>query len=159
RIGSPASFRALTIFPLYSQESRPIEYLLADEAVAAGVVTVQEVSEAGSVPELSVENKGDTRVLFLEGEELRGARQNRILNTSVLVPARSILKIPVSCVEQRRWRYTSSSLSPSKSICSSTIRRTLKTSVSRSLKTNHSHHSDQQTIWNDVSITQSSLGI
>jgi transposase len=46
-------------------------------------VTVQEVSEGGSVPDLLVENSGDTRVLFLEGEELVGAKQNRILNTSV----------------------------------------------------------------------------
>jgi len=53
----------------------------------------------GSVPDLLVDNRGDVRVLFLEGEELIGAKQNRILNTSVLVPAHSKIKIPVSCVE------------------------------------------------------------
>ena len=51
--------------------------------------------------------RGDIRVLFLEGEELVGAKQNRILNTSVLLPARSKIKIPVSCVERGRWAYKS----------------------------------------------------
>ena len=59
------------------------------------------------MPELMVENKGDMRVLFIEGEELVGAKQNRILNTSILVPAKSKTKIPVSCVERGRWRYHS----------------------------------------------------
>lgn len=38
-------------------------------AVDAGV-TVEEVSEGGSVPTLLVENKGEIRILFIEGEEL-----------------------------------------------------------------------------------------
>jgi hypothetical protein len=38
--------------------------------------------EAGPVPELRVENGSDIRVLFLEGEQLVGAKQNRILNIS-----------------------------------------------------------------------------
>jgi ARG and Rhodanese-Phosphatase-superfamily-associated Protein domain len=69
--------------------------------------TVEEVSEGGSVPDLLVTNLGGSRVLFLEGEELRGAKRNRVLNTSVLVAAHSKTRIPVRCVEQGRWRYRS----------------------------------------------------
>ncbi|NUQ65067.1 MAG: hypothetical protein HUU20_21595 [Pirellulales bacterium] len=36
-------------------------------------------------------------MLFLDGEELAGAKQNRILNASLLVGAKSNIKIPVSC--------------------------------------------------------------
>ena len=43
---------------------------------------ITEVSEGGSVPELRVVNKGDARILVLDGEELRGAKQNRVLNTT-----------------------------------------------------------------------------
>ena len=55
------------------------------------------------MPELVVENPLDARVLLYDGEELVGAKQNRILNVSVLVEAKSTLRIPVSCVEQGRW--------------------------------------------------------
>ena len=63
-------------------------------------------SESGSVPELVVENPLAERVLLYDGEELVGAKQNRILNVSVLVEAKSTLTIPVSCVEQGRWSRT-----------------------------------------------------
>jgi hypothetical protein len=42
-------------------------------------------------------------VLLYDGEELVGAKQNRILNVTVLVPAASETVIPVSCVEEGRW--------------------------------------------------------
>jgi len=59
------------------------------------------------VPNLAVDNKGERFVLFVEGQELRGAKQNRVLNASVLIAAHTKTVIPVSCVEQGRWRYVS----------------------------------------------------
>ena len=59
------------------------------------------------MPELRVANPLSEHVLFYDGEELVGAKQNRILNVSVLVGARTELPIPVSCVEQGRWRHES----------------------------------------------------
>src|ERR1700730_11677852 len=64
-----------------------------------------EVSEAGSVLFLKVVNGADRQLLLLDGEELLGAKQNRILNTTVLVDAHTEVIIPVSCVEQGRWGY------------------------------------------------------
>ena len=61
------------------------------------------MSDSGSVPELAVRNPLDERVLLYDGEELIGAKQNRILNVTVLVEAGSSLPIPVSCVEEGRW--------------------------------------------------------
>lgn len=112
RVGEPVRFQSLSVFPLFDGEHTPVEYLLSDEGIGSGSVTVEEVSEAGSVPDLLVENKGDVRVLFLEGEQLIGAKQNRVLNTSVLIAAHSKIKIPVSCVEQGRWHTVPSTLAP-----------------------------------------------
>jgi hypothetical protein len=86
RVGDPIRHEALTVFPLFTTGTGVggVDYLLSDEAIPTGALTVEEVSESGSVPDLLVSNKGDTRVLFLEGEELRGAKQNRVLNTTVL---------------------------------------------------------------------------
>ncbi len=110
------------------------------------------------MPTLLVSNDGDSRVLFLEGEELKGAKQNRVLNTSVLVAAHSKTPIPVSCVEQGRWRYLSRTFSSGESHSSSKLRRHLKESVARSLKQGRGHTSDQGAVWAEVGRQMDSLG-
>jgi hypothetical protein len=159
RIGPSAGFSPLTVFPLFCENNRPVDYLLSDEAMEAGTVTVAEVSQQGSVPELVVENKGLRRALFLEGEQLVGAKQNRILNTSVLVPAQARLTIPVSCVEAGRWRKISAFFMPGKQISPYHLRHGLKSSVARSLKENRGHCSDQGQVWDEVRKQQNALGV
>ena len=136
----------------------PVEYLLSDEGIGSGSVTVEEVSEGGSVPNLFVENKGDIRVLFLEGEQLIGAKQNRVLNTSVLIAAKSKVKIPVSCVEQGRWRYRFKHFGSSGSHSPSKLRYFLKSTVSHALKEKMGHRSDQGKVWEEVDRQQKALG-
>ena len=158
RVGDPIRHDGLAVFPLFAGPSSDVEYVLSDEAIEAGSVAVEEVSESGSVPDLSVENKGDLRVLFLEGEELIGAKQNRILNTSVLIAAHSKTKIPVSCVEAGRWGYRSHRFGSSGSHSPSQLRYFLKSSVSRSLKAKRGYRSDQGEVWKEVARQQEALG-
>ena len=158
RVGEPIRHEALAVFPLFSPAGGGVEYLLSDEAITAGSVNVEEVSEGGSVPNLLVTNQSNSKVLFLEGEELRGAKQNRVLNTSVLVAAHSKTTIPVSCVEQGRWRYRSRQFVSGDSHSSSKLRHYLKQSVSESLKAGRGHASDQMAVWGEVSRQMSSLG-
>ena len=150
RVGEPIRHESLSVFPLFSDSRSEIEYELSDAALAGGSLLVEEVSEGGSVPDLLVDNQGDIRVLFLEGEELVGAKQNRILNTSVLVAAHSKVKIPVSCVEQGRWGYKSRRFESSGSHIPTKMRRALKMSVSGSVKRKRGHKSDQGEIWKEV---------
>jgi hypothetical protein len=159
RVGNPICHESLTVFPLFAEPNGQVEYLLSDEALQAGSVTVREVSEGGSVPDLLVENSGDNRVLFLEGEELVGAKQNRILNTSVLLPAKCKIKIPVSCVERGRWAYKSRHFGSSGRHSPSKLRHALKTSVSESLIGGTGHRSDQGKVWEEVDKQQATLGV
>lgn len=158
RIGEPIRCNGLAVFPLFGEPGGGVDYALSDDAIKDGTVAVEEVSEAGSVPDLSVENKGDLRVLFLEGEELIGAKQNRILNTSVLVAAHTKINIPVSCVEAGRWGYRSRSFGSSGSHSPSKLRYALKASVSRSVRAKRGHRSDQGEVWEEVARQQSALG-
>src|SRR5271166_968989 len=157
-VGNPACHEALTVFPLFLNASTGVDYLLSDEAISAGSVTVEEVSEGGSVPNLLVTNKGDSRVLFLEGEELRGVKQNRVLNTSVLIGAHSKTPIPVSCVEQGRWRYRTKHFVSGGSHSSSKLRHILKKSSYQSMKAGLGYTSNQMEVWNEVSRQMNSLG-
>jgi hypothetical protein len=159
RVGDPQRKGALTVFPLFSATAEGVDYLLAGEALVDRSVVVEEVSELGSVPDLVVENKSDSRVLFLEGEELVGAKQNRVLNTSVLISARSRTKIPVSCVEQGRWRYRNRNLETSGSFSTTRIRLAVKASVARSLRARRGHRSDQSTVWKEVDELETTHGV
>jgi hypothetical protein len=159
RIGDPIRHESLTVFPLFAEANGAVDYLLADEAIQTGTVTVQEVSEGGSVPDLLVENGGDSRVLFLEGEELVGAKQNRVLNTSLLLPAKSKVKIPVSCVERGRWAYHSRHFGSAGHHSPSRLRHTLKSAVSESLASGGGHTSDQGKVWEEVDRQQTMLGV
>jgi hypothetical protein len=158
RVSDPIRHESLTVFPLLAQPGGSVDYLLSDEAMAAGSVTVEEVGEAGSVPSLIVDNRADRPVLFLEGEELRGAKQNRVLNTTVLIAAASKTAIPVSCVEQGRWRYISPQFASSGMHGSPKLRHILKKSVSRSAGEGRGHESDQAGVWKEVGRQMAFLG-
>jgi len=62
-------------------------------------------------------------VLLYDGEELLGAKQNRILDVSVLVEAKTKLTIPVSCAEQARWSRRSESFAAAPHISHAELRR------------------------------------
>ena len=102
--GEPATYRGITVVPLYPVSEPVAAYITLAEAIALGL-SVTEVDEDGVVGELLVANPTPHRVLMYDGEELEGAKQNRILNVSVLVEAGSTLVVPVSCVEAGRWNY------------------------------------------------------
>ena len=65
------------------------------------------MNDAGQVSALKVDVKGAVPVLLLDGEELIGAKQNRVVNLTILAPPRRTTVIPVSCVESGRWRHVS----------------------------------------------------
>src|SRR5512138_1836745 len=106
-LGEPAVHHNLAVFPLIGGRTGRPPYDTLREALDAGRVAVTEVSEGGSVPSLALENRGGRPVLLIDGEELVGAKQNRVLNLTILAPAGKTTEIPVSCVEQGRWGYRS----------------------------------------------------
>ncbi|MGE3424887.1 MAG: DUF6569 family protein [Dehalococcoidia bacterium] len=96
KLGAPQVFRNLAIFPLVSAKDAGAGYVLLDEALERKLARVTEVSERGHVPELAFENSSAEKILLVDGDELVGAKQNRILNLSVLVAGGARVVIPVS---------------------------------------------------------------
>ncbi len=101
----PTTYGELSVFPLTSKHTSSLRYLLLGDGLQKNLVKIEEVSESGSVPELVVKNYADLPVLIVDGEELAGAKQNRIANLTMLIAANQETKIPVSCVESGRWHY------------------------------------------------------
>lgn len=122
QLGEPVEHRGIVVTPLFPRRDPVAAYVTLDEALPRGF-HIDETSEAGSVPELVVTNPTDTRVLLYDGEELVGAKQDRILNVSVLVEAGAKLEIPVSCVEQGRWRRSSAAFALSPHLAHAHLRR------------------------------------
>jgi hypothetical protein len=104
QLGTPTRRSAVTLWPLFPLRDPVCDYGSLDEALAAGL-EIGEVDMAGDVGELLVRNPLDRGVLLYDGEELVGAKQNRILNVSVLLAPLSRTRIPVSCVERGRWSW------------------------------------------------------
>src|SRR6266702_7617355 len=121
-LGQPMSFAGLALIPLYATEEPRLEYIGLDEAVAHGLA-VTEVSDAGAVGTLFVSNPLDVNVLLYDGEELVGAKQNRILDRPVLVQAQSKTPVPVTCVERGRWDYRSERFTPAPRAAYPSLRR------------------------------------
>jgi hypothetical protein len=158
-LGSPVLHRSLAMFPLTDagDEAADPFYLTLDAALAAGQTDVTEVSEQGSVPELRVVNRAPQPVFILDGEELVGAKQNRVVNLSILVPAHATLTIPVSCVEAGRWRARTRGFSaaPRTQYAAGRAKRVMQVSVS--LRTSGRRESDQAEVWADIADKSSRL--
>ncbi|OGA05204.1 MAG: hypothetical protein A3I00_08835 [Betaproteobacteria bacterium RIFCSPLOWO2_02_FULL_64_12] len=155
--GAPLTHGALTVVPLLAPTGPEPDWLTLAEAGEA--VTITEVGEGGSVPHLTVTNAGDRPVLLLEGEELLGAKQNRVLNTTVLVAAGATLTIPVSCVEQGRWAWRGRGFASSDAALFATLRARKVARVSASLRRGAGHQADQGEVWREIDGLAAQYGV
>jgi hypothetical protein len=86
----------------------------------------------------------------LDGEELIGAKQNRVLNLTILAPANRTIVIPVSCVEAGRWSRRSAKFTTSSQTYFAQGRSKKMAQVSDSLVNKGAARSDQHAVWADI---------
>lgn len=149
--GEPVHFRNLTLLPLLRRniEKPDPGYLLLDDTIAQGLARVTELG-GGSVPELKFENRAGSPVLLLDGQELVGAKQNRVLNLTILAPANTTITIPVSCVEAGRWFMQSPEFKPAGHVMYSRGRASRAAQVTLSMRRAGTRRSDQSGVWDDI---------
>lgn len=148
--GSTQSFQNMDIIPIFADSHGGPEYVTLKEALEENFITITELSQSGSVPELKVINTSAHLVLLLDGEELVGAKQNRVLNTTVLLKGNSETIIPVSCTEHGRWSYESETLADSDAMLAGKVRSRKVRSVSASLRQSEGFRSDQGGVWDGI---------
>jgi hypothetical protein len=150
KIEAPQQHKNMTVFPLLTPLDGGPDYMTLKEALEKSHLLVTEVSSGGSVPELKVANKAAVPVLLLDGEELIGAKQNRVLNTTILINEKSELVIPVSCTEKGRWAYVSPAFRDSDTVMSPSLRKEKARTVATSLSSTGQYRSDQGTVWQRI---------
>lgn len=148
----PSHFRNLTVFPLVrpQRKEKELDYLLLDEGVSSGAVHITELHANGRVPELRLENTADKPVFLLNGEELLGAKQNRVLNVTILAPAKCAIAIPVSCAEAGRWHMAARDMHPAAHVMYSDVRADQISQVTESLRSSGTPSSDQASVWRNI---------
>lgn len=158
RPGAAQQFANLTAFPLFAENGQGPAYLTLAEALAAGLLTMKELGEGGSVPQLVAVNAADLAVLVLDGEELVGAKQNRSLNATLLLAPHSETVIPVSCTEAGRWASRSRHFGDSGEFVPQQVRARKMASVSQGLKHGRNYASDQSDVWASIQGLSDGLG-
>lgn len=159
KLGEPSSSGALTLIPVFGEMPGAPDFITLGEALAAGSLLITEVDAGGSVPELMAHNQGTVGVLVLDGEELIGAKQNRVLNTSIYLAPGAKTLVPVSCTERGRWRHISARFEDSCNVAVPDVRRAAHRSVTASVRAGRSYRSDQGAVWNEVDNLQSRHGV
>lgn len=147
KLGEPATHQGLTVIPLASEPNGSLEYLLLEDGLDRDLVTIREVSEGGSVPELTVENRSRLPLLIVDGEELVGAKQNRVANLTMLIPAAKTTNIPVSCVEAGRWSYSRRDFGVTDRVQNARGRAEKLQDVRESIRMGSAPRSDQGRVW------------
>lgn len=97
-------YKNIAAIPLKTPINYKFDILTLAKGFELGLVEVKEC-ETSTVNTLVVVNNSVTPLLLVDGEEIIGGDQNRIVNSTVLVAGQSEMKIPVNCTEHGRWGY------------------------------------------------------
>ena len=146
-VSEPVEKNNITAFFLSSIEKNNNKYLSFSEAIAKNQVQISEVNKKGFVTKLSVSNKSSDNIIILNGELIIGTqiRQDRIVDSTVLIPGYATVLINTFCGEQYRWSpRLSNKISTSESLYFSSGRANNAADINTKL-------SKQCRIWSEIS--------
>jgi hypothetical protein len=119
-------------------------------AIQAGGLIISEARSNGIVGELIAVNNTADFLLLTDADVLTGAKQNRVLNQSVLLAPYSKSVLDVSCVERRRWHYTSEHFSSPAMVADNDLRKTKAISCASKAAHHAGIHSVQHEVWDHI---------
>ena len=146
-VSEPVEKNNITTFFLSSIEKNNNKYLSFSEAIAKNQVQISEVNKKGLLTKLSVSNKSSNNIIILNGELIIGTqiRQDRIVDSTVLIPGYATVLINTFCGEQYRWSpRLSNKISTSESLYFSSGRANNAADINTKL-------SKQCRIWSEIS--------
>jgi hypothetical protein len=121
--------------------------------IITGGLTISESSGNGVVGKLIAVNNTGSFLLLTDADVLSGAKQNRVLNKSILVSPYSKTIIDVSCVERGRWHYTTRNFSSPATSADPNLRKTKAQSLSDNILQSEENYKTQQKVWSHISFS------
>lgn len=146
------AFGDAAIVQLSSMPLSAFQFLPAGPAIRSSGLIISELTAMGSVGQLTALNNTAGYLLLTDADVLTGAKQNRVVNRSVLLPPSSKTVIEVSCVERLRWNYKSASFNTPGSVADPDLRSRKAGTFSRMKPENEADFRDTQgEVWDHVS--------
>ena len=138
RLLAPIQVESLTLLPIAAVDppKAGTDLLVLDEAMPKKLVAIKEV-DGGSVNNLSLTNKADKPLFLLAGEVILGGKQDRIIGSNTIIPAKTTQTVPVFCVEHGRWNGTTTECTSANALAHGRLR-------------GHASFDTQQDVWNEV---------
>ncbi len=155
--GAPIAEDFFTFYPIYSkhQETSILGLIEAEES---DIAWIQESENAESVEMLEAINTGKIPVLIPYLHQVQGGKQDRTIFEPIIIPIgrqkRNPLKVTARCIEQSRWRYSSS-----RGESTSARFYSAKSRMAPQMANVSSKAKDQSTVWSSIGAAASMMGV
>ena len=147
-IGNPVTQDKFIVYPLIKTEVSSVVLGLL-EAEEKELAWIQETEGSENVEILEAINKSKSPVLIPYLHQVEGGKQDRTIFEPILIPIgyneSNPLKIPAKCIEQSRWRYSSS-----RGVTTSMKFKSAKTRMASQMANVSAKAGDQSTVWESV---------
>jgi hypothetical protein len=146
-LGGALTHGGLTVFPLLGRDCAA-EFISLDQALPQGL-RIEEIP-GGEVNNLLVINPTKFFVLLLDGQEVLGARQNRIFDGSFLVAPGTESVVSVCCIERGRWEASREreAFRSASHFADPRVRAAQR--ETRSIRHDGTLRSDQRSVWKSI---------
>ena len=145
----------LTFVPLKAEAKTDISHIKTFDYLATQNLAAASEHQSGAVvTSIDIKNDSEHHLLMLDGEGIVGAKQNRMVQRSVIIAPYTQQPIPVNCVEQGRWRFKAESNFKKAEFLISPRMRDIK---GEQLK-NKQNADIQSSMWNEISALERKLG-
>ena len=142
KLGEIQEYENIKMIPIIGNENKIEDLLDLKTGFEMGIVEVKECVPE-TVNTIIVINNAVTPLIIFDGEQIEGAKQNRIINQTIIIPPKTEMKVPVSCTEQGRWSYKSE-FKHSSYFANSDTRRSKRQALD-------SGHDSQHKVWRAIS--------
>lgn len=123
----------------------------AGPEIKTGRLLISESTGEGVVGKLIAVNNTKEYLLLTDADVLVGAKQNRVLNKSMLLAPLSKTIIDVSCIERLRWQYTSKNFSNPSAVADPDLRKEKARSLSFMKNNPEEPMADtQRAVWSNI---------